>query len=424
MNTGAPMEVLKRLFFLFIFLCTAIIIVSTAEARPQKMRAGGPKELINIDPCIAILTVDYDNEPDQLVCVGSGKLGGVLASISIPVPMIADKQPELSLVGIPTYFSMTWDASSFGYTDSDSTTYEWVGDDNRRNRLTGVRIQMRIVPYRVNEEYGNVKVSSLNSNLYVKADNSKEDTTFTDEVCNPGMGWSLNSLLMIPELWGGWAGKSIDGKSQPIMDGSVCEDLKDDLIADPFTNVPGYTTDLDNEVINPDAIAGRYPSWEFSSLVGHPRIFGAISESASISGEGIVNGSPAYQIEVKTYVRVKTRVIWENHEVYERVMEGKICDWDYLYSGYDTIDLNQWPDPIYCRKVYGWEWVTQCKGEDCYSNYSLGDPEEWWQEYQIQDGGLLFFSGNTVYFPDGYGYRYNDAIEMVVVQAQPLLIMP
>ena len=419
------MEVLKRLFFLLIFLCTAVIIVSNAEARHEKMATSSTKDLDNLDPCIAILTLDHNNAPDQLICVGSGKLGGVLASINIPVPMIADKQPELSLVGIPTYFSMTWDAASFGYIDSDSTTYEWVGDDGLRNRLTGVRIQMRIVPYRVNEELGNVTVSSRNSNLFVKADHSNQESTFTDEVCNPGMGWSSNSLLMIPEEWGGWAGKSIDGKSQPIIDDSVCEDLKDNLVADSFMNLPGYLTYSDSsEIIHPDTIAGRYQNWKANSLVGYPRIFGAISESASISGAGMVNGSPAYQIDVKTYVRVETRAIWDRHEVYERIVEGIICDWDYLYSGYDTIDLDQWPDPIYCRKVYGWDWATQCTGDACYSSYSLGDPEGWWKDYRNQDGGLRDFTGNTVYFTDGYGYRYSNAIDMVVIQAQPLLIMP
>ncbi len=425
MNTGAPMEVLKRLFFILIFLCTAVIIVSTAEARPQNKRTSGPEDLVNDDPCVAVLTVDHDNAPDQLVCVGSGKLGGVLASINIPVPMIVDKQPELSLVGIPTYFSMTWDASSFGYTDSDSTTYEWIGDDNRRNRLTGVRIQLRIVPYRVNEEFGNVQVTSLNSNLFLKADNSDEESTFSDEVCNPGWKGDLNSLLAIPEEWGGWAGESDEKNYEPIIDCSVCDDLKDDLVANPFNNVPGYSTETDgSEIINPDKIAGRYPSWKSSSLEGYPRIFGAISESASISGEGMVNGSPAYQIDVKTYVQVKTRAIWNAHEIYERVVEGLICDWVYLYSGYDTIDLDQWPDPIYCRKVYGWNWVTQCTGEDCYSNFSLGNPEGWWKDYRNQKVGLIDFTGNTVYFTDGYGYRYSNAIEMVVIQAQPLLIVP
>jgi len=409
MNTGAPMEVLKRLFFLFIFLCTAIIIVSTAEARPQKMRAGGPKELINIDPCIAILTVDYDNEPDQLVCVGSGKLGGVLASISIPVPMIADKQPELSLVGIPTYFSMTWDASSFGYTDSDSTTYEWVGDDNRRNRLTGVRIQMRIVPYRVNEELGNVQVLSVNPNLFVKVEGGIEGRAFTDEVCNPGWKGGLNSLLMIPEQWGGWQ----SAKPYPYeKDATVCNSIKSAL--DEGNN---------HHALGDNYVAGRYLNWKINSLVGYPRIFGAISESASISGEGTVNGSPAYQIEVKTFVQIEKRVIWDKHEIYREYEKGASCKWEYYYTGFDFVDINQWPEPIYCKHIYGMKWYIECEGHGCDISNALGDPDTWWEKFCIptQCG---YYAGDTVVFNDGFDYRYSDAVEVVVIQAQPLLIVP
>jgi hypothetical protein len=419
------MEVVKRFFVLLIFLCAVVIVVNTAEARPPEIRTSGPGEELNSSPCIGILTVNNEDAPDQLFCVGSAKLGGILAAINIPVPMIVDKEPNLSLVGIPTYFSLTWDASSFGYTDSDSTTYEWVENNDERNRLVGVRVQLRIIPYRVNEVLGNVEISSRNSNMFVKAEGGIEETRFSDEVCNPGWEPGLNSLLMIPEQWGGWAGKSDASNPKPIVDSKVCEDIKDNLAPDSFMDVPEYSKDsIRTDLFNPDTITGRYPNWKFSSLVGYPRVFGAISESASISGEGIVNGSPAYEIAVRTYVQVEARVIWDKHEIYRRYKTGRLrCDWEYYYTGHDVVDISRWPDPIYCRYVYDWDWFPVCEGLGCGADGSMGDPDTWWAKV-LFPGQRNYYVGDAVYFTDGFDYRYGDFIDLAVVQAQPLLIAP
>jgi hypothetical protein len=422
---GAPMEVLKRLCVLIVFLCSVVSVVNTAEARLPEIWTSGPEELINSNPCIGIVTVDYDDAPDQLFCVGSAKLEGLLAAINIPVPMIADKEPELSLVGIPTYFSLTWDAPSFGYTDSDSTIYEWVENNNERNRLVGVRVQLRIIPYRVNEVLGNVEIFSQNSQIFVKAEGGMEETRFSDEVCNPGWKLGLNSLLMIPEQWGGWAGDEGIIYDTVIIDRAVCMDIKKELEGGSFINVPSFSIDEHgDEVINPLPIAGRYPYWKSSSLVGYPRVFGAISESASISGEGIANGSPAYQIDARTYVQVEARVIWDKHEIYRRYKTGRLrCEWEYYYTGYDVVDMSRWPDPIYCRYVYGWDWFTECEGLGCDANGSLGNPDTWWEKV-LFPGQRNYYLGDTVYFTDGFEYRHADAIRLVVIQAQPLLIVP
>lgn len=419
------MEVLKRHFVLMIVLCAVVVAANTAEARPPENNTSEPGEVLNSNPCISVVIVNNEDAPDQLFCVGSAKLGGLLAEINIPVPMIADKEPDLSLVGIPTYFSLTWDASSFGYTDSDSAIYEWVEKNNGRNRLVGVRVQLRIIPYRVNEVFGNVEISSQNTKMFVKAEGGMEETRFSDEVCNTGWEWGLNSLLMIPEQWGGWAGKFDDINPKPIIDSKVCEDIKDNLAPAPFMDVLEYSTDsIWTDPFNPDTINGRYPNWKSISLVGYPRVFGAISESASISGEGIVNGSSAYQIDARTYVQVEARVIWDKHEIYRRYKTGSLrCDWEYYYTGYDVIDISRWPDPIYCRYVYGWDWFPDCEGVGCGVDGSLGDPDTWWEKILFPNQ-RNYYVGDTVYFTDGFDYRYGDFIDLVVVQAQPLLIAP
>ena len=153
-------------------------------------------------------------------------------------------------------------------------------------------------------------------------------------------------------------------------------------------------------------------------------MFGAISESASISGEGIVNGSPAYEIAVRTYVQVEARVIWDKREIYRRYKTGRLrCDWEYYYTGYDVVDISRWPDPIYCRYVYDWDWFPVCEGLGCGADGSMGDPDTWWAKV-LFPGQRNYYVGDAVYFTDGFDYRYGDFIDLAVVQAQPLLIAP
>jgi hypothetical protein len=402
------MDVLKKLSVPIFLIVALVAVVNTGEAKPQSTSLQSIITLVT-NPCDSEVMIDFQGAPDGVICVKTVQGTVLRSAINIPVPKIVDKEPELSIVGIPTYFTVTWDGGSFAYTDSNQATYEWVVS-GERNRLTGVRTELRIYPVQYDELMGNVKVSSANNRLEVMAEGGIDAGPFTrSKACLPGWEILENSLITVPWNWGGWARRST----------VVCNEIKDDLDQGSFDNLPGHKGDGKEDEIDTYSIAGRYPEWNANTLLDDTRYFGAFSESASISGTGSINGIPAYQINLETYIRVEARIMWDWHEVYMQVSKSLSCEWEYYYSGYDIIDWTQLPDSPFCRYVYKWDWVKKCKPENCSEGYGLRSPDAWWIPI-----GETSYSGDTVLFDKGSGYQYEDAVDIVVIQAQPLLVEP
>ncbi len=425
MNAGAPMKVLKRLFLILIFLVALCFLFSKADAKNQEAAYSVPVMLIS-EPCSYTFEFRTHDAPDQVGCVGPEELhelaNGNVAFISVPVPKVVKKEPELSLVGVPSFFLVTWDADSFTYADSAPVQYyEWT-ESGVRNRLVNVRVQMRLSPAAVQgDDYeldmGSVGIETGDQyQLIIDSENAKvrsRSSSKFEEACIAGFGRSQNSLLLLPEEWGGWQKKVGD---ELIQDIDVCNKFKQDLI--------GENEDTGESIV-PHLSNDRYLHWIVGNVMGNSSIIGVLSESASVSGSGFAHGSPAFRIQFFTQASVEARVIWDRHdELRVTKEEMKDCSWDY-YEDYEEIEWERWPDPIFCKTIYKItkDWNPLCKPSmrTCGEKYDLENSDFWWKP--VADGQYIILA-NTVLVPDGDGYRYNDQYDFVVIQAQPLLVVP
>jgi hypothetical protein len=419
-NTGVQMKVLKRLSIFCIFLIALSLVFNKANAENQGNSYLVPRRLIQ-NPCSYDFEVRTYSTPDGVGCVGPSELNGLangnVAFINIPVPKIVKKVPELSIVGVPSFFLVTWDQASFAYADSAIVPYyEWI-ENGVRNRLINVRVQMRVKPAVVqSSEYelimGNVGVEIgdqtqlVIDNEYAKS-RSSASSKF-EESCIAGYGVGQNSLLLIPKAWGGWQPDGVDEESRKL---DVCNEFQKTLL-----------TSASAEDIPHD---DRYANWSQEYVMVNPSIIGTVSESASIDGIGFENGSPAFRIRIVTHASVEARVIWDRHDKLEERKEKMWdCSWDY-YNDYEEIEWERWPEPIFCKYIYKIkkDWVPLCKPSmgTCGEKYGLKDSDFWWMP--VAEGQYVI-QADTVLVPVGSGYRYSDQYDIVVIQAQPLLVVP
>jgi hypothetical protein len=428
MNTGAPMAVLKRLFLILFSLVALCFLFSKADAKNQEAAYRVPVGLIS-KPCSYTFEFRTHDAPDRVGCVGPEELNelanGNVAFISVPVPKIVKKEPELSLVGVPSFFLMTWDEASFTYADSAPVQYyEWT-EDNVRNRLVNVRVQMRLSPAVVQgNEYelimGNVGIDVLDDQaLYIDSDTSSWKYSYSSNVkksCIAAWSGEGNSLLTIPWDWGGWQDDDQHKPKELFFD--MCGVFTEQLNIEDYVSFFG-----DNEEL--DFLLTRYHKWGGENALVTPSIIGIFSNNASTNGAGSEHGSPAYRIRFVVYAKVEARVIWDRHDRLEEKRE-KVwdCSWDY-YEDYEEIEWERWPEPIFCKTIYQItrDWVPLCRPSmgTCGEFYNLKNSDSWWISV---DDGIYVIQADTVLAPDRNGYQYKDHYDVVVIQAQPLLIAP
>ncbi len=414
------MEVLKRFSIICVFLIVLCLVFSKADAKNQWDTYIVPVRLIQ-NPCSFHFEIRTHSAPDGVGCVGPSELNGIadgnVAFINVPVPKIVKKEPELSLVGIPSFFMVTWDPDSFAYADSATVPYyEWT-ENGIRNRLVNVRVQMRAKPAVIQSTEYELNMGSVGIEigdqygLRIDSENALAGSSIGskfEDACIAGFGLSQNSLFLIPKAWGGWQIlDTIDG--YPMLD--ICSDFKKKLLLSDFT---AYIPHND-----------RYLDWSIKNVMVNPSIIGVVSESASVDGIGFENGSPAFRIRIVTHASVEARVIWDRHEKLEEI-KNKVwdCSWDY-YDDYEEIEWERWPEPIFCKYIYKIkkDWMTLCKPSmrTCGENYGLKDSDFWWMPITV---GQYIVQADTVLVPFDNDFRYSDQYDFVVIQAQPLLVVP
>jgi hypothetical protein len=377
----------RLVFVLVPVLLLGAVLYSSADARPAAENVTWPLSLIT-QPCTSLGVVGPGGGPPRIICNG---VTGRQASISVPTPWLSDRSPELSLVGIPTFFNLQWDPRSIAAEDSQPLTMSYpVGDPT--DKLTNVRVQLRLRPAHA---LGTPSESLLLAeNLAVSTpdrlflvDPTHAENQNYDFACTPGadVKWEQpsNALLSVSTDWGGY---------------QSCEGITAGM-ATPKALLPTFTDGAGN--------AERYPGWASLSV---PR-FLALTPFASIRGAGTDQGSPAFQIIGTTRFQVEARVVWDEHQE-KHVEVGVDCKWSYR-DNHDFVDWSRWPGPIYCREKVTVTWITVCRPLE--GGCAYGHADDWWVPY------IPPYEIQAIRRPDGsYGLTY----DFVSVQSQALLTTP
>jgi len=265
---------------------------------------------------------------------------------------------------------------------------------NPTDKLINVRVQLRLValpavgysliPSRLVS--GNLRVETPDPLYLLKSDDRSELHAYACDAPTPmHADLSVNPLFLVPTTYGGYGTPG-------------CAAIERSL-ADVGANLP-------RDVPSGFGSAERYPGW---TSIEFPRIL-AFTPYASIRGEGLDHGSPAFQIKAGTRFIIQARVIWDRHEERHESVTSD-CQWSYR-NHYDFIDWTRWPDPIYCRNNVTVYWDTFCTPAD--GNCPYGSPNDWWLSSEPIE--LWAIRG-----PDG---AYGETYDFVSVQSQALLTTP
>jgi hypothetical protein len=383
----------KRRFVLGLvcLLVLAAVVFMPASARPSASDLSLPLAYIN-HPCVTLSVDDPGSRPARVLCLPpTGLLSGQPATISVPVPWVDSKAPELSLVAIPTFFNVTWAPDSFGYLDSPPVTISYPAG-NPTDRLVDVRFQLRLRPFQAPAAtvgLGNVALDSPEASLHLYSSTEEDggDVARADSrACQPGLGPRQNSLLTVEGDQGGWNLSSAPcGAIRSLLEPTGPHRPPDSSSPDP-----------------------RYPDWSSSPGLKDPSVYAAWSAFASISGGGSASGSPAYRVSATTYATVEARPIWSEHKEKHVTTEIR-CSWDY-WDDYDFIDWSVIPP--FCKRFTVTSWGTFCTPAS--GNCPYGKPSDWWHPV-----GMV--QAHTLRWPEG---RYGTTYDFVVAQSQPLLFAP
>jgi hypothetical protein len=365
-------------------------LVAPADARPSAANTTFAWTYIH-QPCTSAYVLDSGASPATVYCTSVA--GGRLASVNVPAPRLTARSPQLSLVGIPTFFNLDWDPGSVGAADSLPLTISYpVGSPT--DRLVNVRTQLRLrqVPYTGDSS----EIRLLTGNLALLTDDSIFLLSATDTggrmygyACTPGLAERTNALLEVTGAQGGYE----DGCAS-IMEGLPGPSRNKPELKSPLA---GFST-------------ARYPDWTALEMP----VFFAFTPYASIYGAGTDRGSPAFQISATTQFQLEARVVFDEQQ-YRQETTTIDCHWSYK-DDYDFIDWTRWPNPIYCRRNVVVTWPTFCTvgGSPSCERY-YGNPDNWWVPY------VPAFEATEIRTPEGaYGATY----DFVSIQSQALLTTP
>ena len=367
-----------KLFLVLIpIIVLGVLVVKPADARPSLGASITRAVELIASPCHSPSSISFGSGPVLLACTSTAN--GLNPLISVPVPYLVDRAPNLSLVSIPTFFRLIWDESSLAFIDTPAITYAYPAGDPT-DRLTHLRVQLRLrpdIPSPPGEGVVIENVALTTEDLEIfRGDDSSNDKS---SICDP----LNNSLLEIANEQGGFRKRN----SNP------CEDIRS-LLMSISSRAPSIG---DTE---------RYEGWR--ALI--PSDVVTFSPYASIHGAGTDHGSPAFQLSATTSYTLEARVIWDEHRYKEEIITDD-CDWSY-WDDYDFIEWGNWPDPIYCKYEVRIDWPVFC--EPLSGNCTYGHPEDWWREIASSETTLLRR-------PDG---TYAETYDFVSVQSQPLLVAP
>ena len=369
----------RKLFLMVVpVLVLAASVFAPADARPPAVNTSLPESYI-ANPCPGRYISHGGSSPSQVFCLSPTN---TVASINVPAPWLSSRAPALSLVNIPTFFQLDWDAASLGFQDSPALTVSYPSG-GATDRLVNVRFQLRLRPIEASAPEnglatGNLAFAASSGVVLVNA--ADTGNAYYDYACTAGIpeiNSPANPLLTVAIAQGGY--RSCD----------AIRGLLSSSMGNPF-----------REALE------RYPNWTAPTMAQ----FLAFSPYASIYGPGMDHGSPAFQIEATTYAIVEARPVWDQHT--ERSEQTIVdCKWEY-WREYDFIDWRRWPDPVYCRNVTVVTWGTYC--EPARGNCPYGHPDDWWTPVALVEA-------HVVRGPDGtYGTTYDFAS----VQSQALLTAP
>lgn len=373
-------------------LLLASVLFSGAEARPAAVNTTWPRTLID-EPCISgSFAIQRPTAgPARVVCRGKT---GQIASVNVPTPWLSDREPELSLVSIPTFFNLQWDRASLGAQDSQSLTIPYP-PGNPTDKLINVRVQLRLRALDYPKSNSESRIVAANIALESQPPASR---TYIADAVTPSDVHNIacltdkdhNEILSVGDESGGY-------KSPP------CQTISHDLSGIDVPDVAGFLTPAFG-----DAKTQRYPGWTNSLPVSQFLVF---TPFASIYGQGTDRGSPAFQVAATTRFQVEARVVWDEHQYRKETVDTE-CRWSYR-DDYDFIDWDRWPGPIYCRRNVTVTWPTYCK--PFYGGCDYGHPNDWWVPY------VPFTDVEALRRPDG---TYGETYDFVSVQSQALLTTP
>lgn len=365
----------KYLFGLLALLFLGLLIAAPADARPSSANITHAVELI-ANPCTSPDIRTSSSSPALVTCESTAD--GLHAFISVPVPYIVDRAPNLSLVSIPTFHRLIWDSDSLGYIDTRAQIYAYPGGDPT-DRLINMRLELRMKPGGSSPAADELPIENVVLNAARLSIYSVGSNAIPDYVC--GQEW--NTLLSVPAKQGGFV-RAGDNECRGIQ--SLLEDY------------PPSAPELGDP--------NRYVDWK--PLVPSDVI--TFTPYASIRGTGTDRGSPAFQLSASTSFVVEARLVWDEHRE-KRTVEETVCDWSY-WDDYDFIDWDRWPNPVFCRREVSVEWARFCRpfSGDC----PYGNPDDWWQP--VAEGTAVMLRR-----PDG---TYAQTYDIVSVQSQPLLTPP
>ncbi len=404
-------EVKQRLLWLVLcVLLAGLSGIHPAPAAAEQLLPGSPAGAdISLPisyithPCLAYQVTPPEQGPMVASCLSPINTA---ASIQLPLPQLVDQRPERNLVTIPTYFSYGWDEGSLHFEDGAGRDIAWPVHAPT-DQLVQVRLQLRLRLH----DFSTLTGIDHPVQVIVRTPSPRWVRLFlvggsgpwelvgpdADLACNPGIVGApgadpqVNTLLMVPEEWGGF-NADIHPQKQ--------EETDENLGGSPgFTLEPagdpcktyllarlgrGEILLPFGEPADPAAPASRYLDLTGATAVLHPGTFVVwtpFAEEVSVS--------------VHTLAVLEARLIWSDHQV-KVIRRDWDCRWEYR-ERYDRLDWGRWPEPIYCREVLREVWVSQCQPEAAVCEgelYGRGESETWWQPVAILSGeGLRLATG-------------------------------
>ena len=329
--------------------------------------------LINT-PCLGWQLIESESAPAQVVC--SGVFPGDQAAIDIPTPYINHRVPELAFVDVPLVIQVGWTPGTFGWSDSSPRTIEWSD-----NRIEGYRIELGLSPDPTTTTVtwssasdGNLSAFSLDARMKLYSESQYA------QAC------ASSSLGKLPESLGG----------VKLCPASAAAGL---LPGGLLTGPSGEQLD-------------RY-TWD-NAGVFRGGWFGGLSQWASVTGSGSVDGHPAYRTQFMAGWALYARVQWDYH--WKRFEETvQYCGWEYYGEPGWYWDWSQWPPT--CIDVVETYWEKFCPPNNPEAGCPLityGITSDWWRYIESLES-------RTIYVPD---QGFQPYLDLVVLQSQSLLTGP
>ena len=343
-----------------------------ANASP---RAQGSTPIWLIEtPCRGWRLVEAGDGPAQVIC--SGVFEGDQAAITIPAPYINDRAPELAFVDVPFLVQVGWTPETFGWQDSDPRVVEWPA-----NRIEGFRIELGLSPDPTTPTVAWSQAGD--GNLAAFSQDAGISLYSRDQYAQACASTSLGRL---PESLGGLR----------LCPAAAAERL---LPGDLFSGPAGDML----QRYGWSGAGGFRGGW-----------FGGLSQFASVTGSGRIEGRPAYRMQFMAGWALYARVQWDYH--WKRFRETvQYCGWEYYGEPGWYWDWTQWP-PICIDEVETY-WRKFCPP----NNHEPGCPlitygitSDWWRYM----GSL---EARTIYLPER---GYQPYLDLVVLQSQSLLKAP